>query len=77
MPQATPFAAAAAAVSRSAAWTAGAFTFPRWPMEADRSPGPTKIASTPSTAMISSRAAIASGVSSCTTTPISAPAPAR
>ena len=56
--------AALAQLEEIAACTSGWPILPIWPMAADRSPGPTNRASTPSTAAISSSCARAAGVSS-------------
>ena len=56
--------AAAASLSCTAAWPMS----PRWPIDADRSPGPMKIASTPLTPAIASSWFSASTVSIWTTT---------
>lgn len=54
-----------------AARTVGWLTWPATPMLADRSPGPMKTPSTPSTFAMSSRCSSASTVSTCTSTQIS------
>ena len=70
-PEARPASVQRAKARAIAAVTSGWSVWPRCPIEAARSAGPTKMASTPSTAAISGMASTADRLSTCTVTHIS------
>jgi len=77
MPAVLPRAKVAAMMARIASDRAAAPSGPIAPIDTDRSPGPTKTTSTPSTATISAMLASPSAVSTCTATTVLAFATAR